>query len=220
MSAQGPDAGAGPSLAVIDYGAGNLTSVLKGLRAAGAAAAVTADATVVSEAAAIVVPGVGHFGETARIGADMRAVLLGAAARGTPILGICLGLQFLFDGSAEAPGVPGLGLLEGQCTALPRSATVKVPHVGWNTLSLRRRSLLLDGLGDTQVYFTHSYAAPVTEATVAETEHGVTFAAAVERDNVFGVQFHPEKSSEAGLRVLRAFVEISKLPHSQISKSC
>ena len=209
-----------PRIAVIDYGAGNLTSVVKGLRAAGAEPTVTSDPAFVAPAAAIVIPGVGHFGETARIGAELRASLLAAAGTGTPILGICLGLQFLFDGSAEAPGVPGLGLLRGQCTALPQSPGVKVPHVGWNTLSIRRPSVLLDGVADAQVYFTHSYGAPVTDATVAMTEHGAAFASVVERGRVFGVQFHPEKSSETGLRILRSFVQISKFPNFQISTSC
>ena len=118
--------------------------------------------------------------------------------------------------------MPGLGLLRGECTLLPSSPGLKVPHVGWNSLAIRRTSPLLEGLDDgAQVYFTHSYAAPVTDATVATTEHG----GAVRRGsrtqiNVFGVQFHPEKSSEAGLRVLRSFVQISRFPNLQISKSC
>ena len=198
-------------VAVIDYGAGNLTSVLKGLRAAGAAPVITADAAVVARAAAIVIPGVGHFGATTAIGAAMRQSIQSAAAAGTPVLGICLGLQFLFDGSTEAPGVPGLGLLRGECALLPSTGGLKIPHVGWNSLTMRRASRLLDGLRDEpQVYFTHSYAAPVTDAAVATTEHGAAFAAVVERGNVFGVQFHPEKSSQIGLHVLRAFVQIAK----------
>ena len=111
----------------------------------------------------------------------------------------------------------GLGLFAGRCTLLPPG--VKVPHVGWNALATRRRSLLLQGVTDaTQVYFTHSYAAPITKAAVATTEHGVRFASAVEGNGVFGVQFHPEKSSEAGLRILRSFVEMSKFTDSRISR--
>ena len=209
------------SIAVIDYGAGNLTSVIKGLRAAGAAAVVSSEPERVSAADAIVVPGVGHFGSTAAIGAELRAALLEAAQRGTPILGVCLGLQFLFEGSAEAPGVPGLGLLSGECFLLPSGPEVKVPHVGWNALAIQRASALLGDLAEgTHVYFTHSYGAPVTGATVATAHHGVPFAAVVERGNVFGVQFHPEKSSEPGLRILRSFVQISKFPHFHISTSC
>jgi glutamine amidotransferase len=208
-------------VAVVDYGAGNLTSVLKGLRAAGASPVVTADADSVARADAIVIPGVGHFGATAAVTPEMRRTLVAAAGAGTPILGICLGLQFLFDGSTEAPGVPGLGLLRGECALLRGEGRVKIPHVGWNSLSILGRSRLLAGIEDgAQVYFTHSYAAPVTDATTATCAHGGTFAAIVERDQVFGVQFHPEKSADAGLRVLRAFVEISKVPHFQISKSC
>ena len=208
------------AIAVVDYGAGNLTSVLKGLRAAGAAPVVTAEAPALSRADGIVVPGVGHFGATAAIGPALRNALLAAAAAGTPILGICLGLQFLFEGSTEATGVPGLGLLRGECALLPSSSDLKVPHVGWNTLSIRRTSTLLADLDDgAQVYFTHSYAAPVTEATVATTEHGVPFAAVVERGNVFGVQFHPEKSSDAGLRILRSFVQITRSPDRQMTRS-
>jgi len=197
-------------MVVLDYGAGNLTSVVKGLRAAGAFPIVSNEPERVSAADAIVVPGVGHFGATTAIGADLRAALLAAAGRGTPILGVCLGLQFLFEGSAEAPGVPGLGLLSGECFLLPAGPGVKVPHVGWNALAMHGGSALLGDLADgTYVYFTHSYGAPVTDATVARTEHGVPFAAAVERRNVFGVQFHPEKSSDAGLRILRSFVHMS-----------
>ena len=208
-------------IAVVDYGAGNLTSVLKGLRAAGGNPSVTVVPEDLVDAAGVVIPGVGHFAATQALDLRMRQALLAFAAGGRPVLGICLGLQFLFEGSTEAPGVPGLGLLRGECTLLPSLPGLKVPHVGWNSLAVRGTSALLDGLGDgAQVYFTHSYAAPVTDATVATTEHGIPFAAAVELGNVFGVQFHPEKSSEAGLRVLRSFVQISKFPNFQISKSC
>ena len=202
--------------AVVDYKAGNLTSVLKALRAAGAAPAVTSDPNVIAGAAAIVIPGVGHFGATAAIDDPMRQAIVTSVRNGAPLLGICLGLQFLFQGSSEAPGVPGLGLLPGTCTRL--NGDVKVPHVGWNTLAVRPSRLLREVNDSAHVYFTHSYAAPVTDATIATTEHGETFAAAVERDNVFGVQFHPEKSSETGLQILRTFVQISKFPKFQISK--
>ena len=197
------------AIAVLDYGAGNLTSVLKGLRAAGASPIVTADPAPVARADAIVIPGVGHFGATAAIGGEMRSTLVSAAAAGTPILGICLGLQFLFTGSVEAPGVPGLGLLPGECSLLRGEPGVKIPHVGWNSLTIPSPSRLLAGIADgTQVYFTHSYAAPLTDGTTATCEHGGTFSAVVERGRVFGVQFHPEKSGEAGLRILSAFVHV------------
>ena len=204
-------------IAVIDYGAGNLTSVRKGLAAAGARFFTPNGPRDLERAAGIVIPGVGHFAATRAIETDWRTAILAAAGRGIPLLGICLGLQYLFEGSDEAPGVAGLGLLRGRCTPLP--PTVKVPHVGWNDLRLERESALLDGIADgTQVYFTHSYAVPVTDATVASAEHGARFAAAVERERIFGVQFHPEKSGDAGLRVLRSFVEISQFPDSRMPK--
>jgi imidazole glycerol-phosphate synthase subunit HisH len=207
------------TIAVLDYGAGNLTSVLKGLRAAGASPAIAADADSIAAADAIVIPGVGHFGATASIGPTMRRTLLGAADAGTPILGICLGLQFLFEGSTEAPGVPGLGLLRGECSLLRSEGIVKIPHVGWNSLSIVGSSRLLAGVDDgAQVYFTHSYAAPVTDATTATCEHGGRFAAIVERERVFGVQFHPEKSADAGLRILQSFVTITRSPDRPITQ--
>jgi glutamine amidotransferase len=204
-------------IALIDYGAGNLTSVRKALTAVGAAFFTPAAPDDLAGAAGVIIPGVGHFGATRAITDGWRTAILASVERGTPLLGICLGLQYLFDGSDEAPELPGLGLLAGRCTRLP--PRVKVPHVGWNALSIRRRSLLLDGIRDaTQVYFTHSYAAPITRAAVATTEHGARFASAVERDRMFGVQFHPEKSSEAGLRVLRSFVSITGSPDQEITK--
>ena len=203
-------------LAVIDYEAGNLTSVMKALRAAGADPFLTSDAGDLQTAGGIVIPGVGHFAATAAIGAAMRQRILEAAREGLPILGICLGLQYLFAGSEEAPDVPGLGLLRGRCVRL--SGDVKVPHVGWNTLTLRP-SRLLGAVDDgAYVYFTHSYAAPVTEATVATSAHGIPFAAAVEQQNLFGVQFHPEKSSGAGLAILRSFIQITRSADRPIAR--
>jgi len=204
----------GPSIAVVDYGAGNLTSVLKGLTAAGGEPFVARDPREVSTANAIVVPGVGNFAATGAIAEQMRDSLTRAVVDGSPLLGICLGLQFLFEGSEEAPGVRGLGLLEGQCSLL--HGDVKVPHVGWNDLRIVRPSCLLTDVQDgSQVYFTHSYAAPVTDACVAETEYASRFAAAVESDHVFGVQFHPEKSGTVGLRILRSFVSFASVPCSR-----
>ena len=195
-------------IALIDYGAGNLTSVRKGFAAAGAELYTPRAPRDLERASAIVVPGVGHFGATAALAAGWRDAILRAVDAGTPLLGVCLGLQWLFEGSDEAPGVPGLGVLSGICRRLP--AHLKVPHVGWNSLAFVQPSPILGGVPDgTQVYFTHSYAAPVTDAAVATTTHSDTFASLVAHDHVFGVQFHPEKSGAAGVRILKNFVEIA-----------
>lgn len=200
-------AGRGPRVAVVDYGAGNLTSLLKGLRAAGTDPFVTRDARQLVAANAIVVPGVGNFAATQAIDDAMRDGIADAVARGSALLGICLGLQFLFAGSEEAPGVRGLCLLNGTCALL--RGDLKVPHVGWNTLEQTRQSALLDGVGrDAYAYFTHSYAAPVTDACVASTTYGGTFASIVESGRVCGVQFHPEKSGEDGMRIVRNFAAL------------
>ena len=194
-------------LALIDYGAGNLTSVRKGFAAVGASLFPPACPSDLRRAAGIIVPGVGHFGATGGLAEGWREAIGEAIAGGTPLLGICLGLQWLFDGSDEAPGLPGLGAIAGRCVRLP--PTLKVPHVGWNSLRISSPSRLLDGVSDgSQVYFTHSYAAPLTAATTAVTTHSAPFSAVVETGHVFGVQFHPEKSAAAGLRILSNFVTI------------
>ena len=196
------------AIALIDYGAGNLTSVRKGFDAAGAHVFTPTAPGELDDAAGVVVPGVGHFGATAALSGEWRAAILGAIERGTPMLGICLGLQWLFESSTEAPDLAGLGAMPGRCERLP--PIVKVPHVGWNSLEVLRPSAILNGVADgTQVYFTHAYAAPLAGETVAATTHGKRFTAVVERDSLFGVQFHPEKSGEAGIRVLENFVGIT-----------
>jgi imidazole glycerol-phosphate synthase subunit HisH len=192
-------------VALIDYGAGNLASVRKGFAAAGAELVTPTRASELAGVRAIVVPGVGHFRATSPLAGEWRGAILDAVERGVPLFGICLGLQWLFESSAEADDVAGLGLMAGRCERLPSS--VKVPHVGWNSLALTRPSRLFAGIADgEQVYFTHSYAAPVTEDCVASTTHGRPFAAAVERGRVVGVQFHPEKSGDVGLQVIRNFL--------------
>ena len=192
-------------IALIDYGAGNLTSVRKGFAAVGAELMTPHSPADLAGARAIVVPGVGHFQATAPLGGEWRDAILRAVADEVPLFGICLGLQWLFDSSTEADDVAGLGLMSGRCERLP--PVVKVPHVGWNSLAPTRASRLLRGIPDgAQVYFTHSYAAPVTPDCIAATLHGRPFAAAVERDRICGVQFHPEKSGDIGLQVIRNFL--------------
>jgi len=200
-------------IALVDYGAGNLTSVRKAFSTLGARFFTPTTPGECADVAAIVVPGVGHFGATAALDAPWREAVSAAVARGTPLFGICVGMQWLFEGSDEAPGVAGLGVMKGRIARLDGDTEkrLKVPHVGWNALDFTRDARLLRGLDSVaQVYFTHSYAAPVTSECVAATTHANTFAAAVERDNIFGVQFHPEKSSDAGLQILRNFLEIAR----------
>jgi glutamine amidotransferase len=199
----------GLRIALIDYRAGNLTSVRKALTVSGADFFTPEAASDLESADAVIVPGVGHFKATANLDAGWRDTIRDLVSRGRPLLGICLGLQFLFESSEEAPELPGLGLLAGRCHFLQADA-LKVPHVGWNTLAKQRESRALSGVPDaTYAYFTHSYVAPVTDACVATTTHGETFAAVVEQDHVMGVQFHPEKSSDTGLAILRNFLALA-----------
>jgi imidazole glycerol-phosphate synthase subunit HisH len=196
-------------IAVIDYKAGNLTSVMKALDALGCQATVTADPEVVRGAKKVILPGVGHFQATRLLEeTGLTGSIREAIARGVPFLGICVGLQWLFEGSTEAPTVKGLSLFAGECERF--SAGVKVPHVGWNEVRVNAQSRLMHGVEDGSfVYYTHSYRAPVIAETVAVTAYGGSFSGAVERGNVMGVQFHPEKSGTAGMRVLRNFVELA-----------
>ena len=200
-------------IALIDYGAGNLTSVRKALTALGAEYATPASPDELARFSALIVPGVGHFAATSALVGPWRDTIGAAVRAGTPLLGICLGMQWLFEGSDEAPDVPGLGVLPGRVTRLRGNAEerLKIPHVGWNALDFRGTARILAGLEPrAHVYFTHSFAAPVTADCVAAASHAETFAAVVERGNVFGVQFHPEKSSEAGLRIMRNFLEVAR----------
>jgi glutamine amidotransferase len=192
-------------IAVVDYRAGNLTSVKKALDHVGANAIVTRDPNMVARADKIILPGVGHFSATAILDeSGLRAAILHRIGQGAPFLGVCVGMQWMFESSAEAPGTRGLGLFSGTCGRFPES--VKSPHVGWNSLLCHDASRLLRGIpSDSFVYFTHSYSAPVVKATVARCEYGGEFSAAVERDNLFGVQFHPEKSGDLGLKLLKNF---------------
>jgi glutamine amidotransferase len=192
-------------IAIVDYRAGNLTSVRQAFARIGADAVITSSPEIVSASDRIVVPGVGHFSRTSSLAeSGLQSAIQEAVERSVPLLGICLGMQWLFTASREAPGVPGLGLLSGECEHFP--STVKSPHVGWNQLELRFSSDLLRGLPDRSfMYFTHSYRAPVTPQTCAISEYGGAFSAAVQCGHVFGVQFHPEKSGSAGLQILANF---------------
>jgi len=197
-------------IALIDYQAGNLTSVKKALTTIGADVFVPEGPDALREARGIIVPGVGHFGATRALDGAWIEGILERIGEGRPLLGICLGMHWLFEGSDEAPDLPGLGLLSGQCRRLPSSDAIKIPHVGWNTLSLQRDASILEGVADqAQVYFTHSYVAPLTSETAAMAEHGEPFSAVVQRANIAGVQFHPEKSGDVGLRILRNFVQLA-----------
>ena len=199
-------------IAVIDYKAGNLTSVLKALRHLGAEVEVTdADLGLVERAERIVLPGVGHFAATKRLDETrLTGAIRTAIARGVPFLGICVGMQWLYAGSTEAPEQAGLVAFAESCSRFT-DGTEKIPHVGWNSLEVRRGSRLLAGVEPCEfVYFTHAYKGPVTSDTAAVTDYIEPFAAAVERENVMGVQFHPEKSGETGLKILRNFLEIAQ----------
>jgi glutamine amidotransferase len=196
---------------VIDYKAGNLTSVVKALRHLQADVRIADGPESMQAAERIVLPGVGHFAATQRlVDAGLTPLLREAIARGVPFLGICVGMQWLMEGSAESPEHPGLGCFAGHCERFPEGSE-KVPHVGWNALTPRSGSQLLAGVnpGD-YAYFTHSYRVPLGAQTAAETEYLGSFASAVEAGNVMGVQFHPEKSGETGLKILRNFLEMPK----------
>jgi len=199
---------------VIDYKAGNLTSVVKALNYLGAQTHVTQDPDRIRKADKIVLPGVGHFAATQLLhDLHIPEAVREAIARGAWFLGVCVGLQWLFAGSTEAPETPGLGHFPGHCERFPASylgEDLKSPHVGWNSLeAIAPDSRLLKNIAPGGfVYYTHSWRAPVIAATAATTEYGGTFTAAVEQDNVMGAQFHPEKSSTVGLQLLQNFVDL------------
>lgn len=195
-------------IALIDYGAGNVGSVLKAVNYLGYGAQAVDHPELLKKAAKIIFPGQGHFGQMMaalderRLLEPLREMLEG----GKPFLGICLGLQALYEGSEEAPEIRGLGILPGRVKRF--EGVFKVPHVGWSQLELRRESKLLAGVPPASfVYYCHSYYGPVTEQSAAITDYGQSFAAAVEMGSVWAVQFHPEKSSKVGLKVLRNFLD-------------
>jgi glutamine amidotransferase len=193
-------------IAIIDYKAGNLTSVKKAFDHLGAETVVTDSAEVVEQADKVVLPGVGHFASTRALDdSGLRESIMGSIERGVPFLGICVGMQWMLASSEEAPDVHGLALWPGECSRFPTG--VKAPHVGWNDLQIRPgASRLLKGVDSGSfVYFTHSYRVPLLKATVAECDYGGGFSAVIEQDNLFGVQFHPEKSGKVGLKILDNF---------------
>jgi glutamine amidotransferase len=195
---------------LIDYGAGNVTSLKRALlRLHVPEITVTNDAEEISDAECLILPGVGHC--AALVNAlDKHAIrepILAAIGRGIPFLGICLGLQVFYAASEEAPGLRGLSLIDNRVSLLP--ATEKLPHMGWNQLTSSRPGRLLDAIpSDAHFYFAHSYAAPAGSETVATCHHGRPFAAVIERKNLFGVQFHPEKSGAPGARLLQNFLRM------------
>jgi imidazole glycerol-phosphate synthase subunit HisH len=196
---------------LIDYGAGNVTSVARALRRLGAEARITNQPEEITTATCLILPGVGHC--AALLGSldahGLRHPLLTAISRGTPFLGICLGLQAMYQTSAEAPGLLGLDLFHGRVEQLPQD--VKLPHMGWNKLRHLRDCRVLNGIPtDAYFYFAHSYAAPAGgPATAATCDHGREFTAVLETERIFGVQFHPEKSGAPGARLLENFLRLS-----------
>lgn len=200
-------------IAIVDYDAGNIKSVEKALLLLGQEVKITDDAQEILSADKVVLPGVGAFGD-AMGNLERRGlvpVLRETAEKGTPFLGICLGLQLLFERSEEAPGVDGLGILPGEILRIPPKEGLKIPHMGWNSLHLEHGGRLFAGVPEqSYVYFVHSYYLKAGEEEIvkASAEYGVQIHASVEKGNVFACQFHPEKSSEVGLRILKNFVEL------------
>ena len=202
-------------IAIIDYDAGNIKSVEKALQFLSQEVVVTRDAETILHADKVILPGVGAFGDAMEKlhQYGLVEVIKQVVAKGTPFLGICLGLQLLFESSEESPGVEGLGILKGKILRIPEGEGIKVPHIGWNSLQFPNRGKLFEGLHkETYVYFVHSYylKAEEEEIVVAATEYGTYIHASVEKDNVFACQFHPEKSSDTGLAILRNFVNLGK----------
>lgn len=196
-------------IAIFDYGAGNLRSVANTLEEVGAAYHIVNDADGLRRASKIILPGVGHYGQllAALDRLQVRAPLVECIRAGVPFLGICLGLQSLFEAGEEAPEQKGLGLFPGTVRRFP--AGVRIPQMGWNVIDARPDSRLLAGLGaKPYVYFAHSFYAPLVSETAATCTYALPYTAAIEADNVFGVQFHPEKSGPLGLQVMRNFVEL------------
>lgn len=200
-------------IAIIDYDAGNIKSVEKAMEFLGQEAVITRDAEVLLRADKVILPGVGAFGDAMEKirHYDLETVIQKIVAKKTPFLGICLGLQLLFEESEETPGVKGLGLLEGKIVKIPVKEGLKIPHMGWNSLHLQNQGRLFQGIKENSyVYFVHSYYLQAKDVKIvtATTEYGVDIHASVEKDNIFACQFHPEKSSDVGIQILKNFIEL------------
>ena len=197
-------------ISIVDYGAGNLRSVENTLSAIGCPYEIVTGVEQLSPATKVILPGVGHYGQIMRSlsSTGLRDALLTLVGRGTPFLGICIGLQSLFEGSEEDPAVEGLGLFKGVIRRFDDQ--LRVPHMGWNQITTRKECKLLRGISpNPYVYFAHSYYAPVVEATGAECNYGLPYTVLLEEKNVYGVQFHPEKSGPIGMQVIKNFVELA-----------
>ena len=202
-------------VAIIDYDAGNIKSVQKAIEYLGEDVIITRDPEVILNASRVILPGVGAFGDAMEKlhKYNLVDVIKEVVKREIPFLGICLGLQLLFEKSDETPGVQGLGILKGEIKRIPDNGELKIPHIGWNSLSYPNKGRLYDGISEeSYVYFVHSYYLDAEDKNivVATTEYGTTIHASVEQGNVFACQFHPEKSSSVGLKILDNFLKISK----------
>lgn len=200
-------------IAIIDYGAGNIQSVKKALNYIGCDTFITNDKTKISNADGVILPGVGSFGDTMDSinSYGLKDSIIEYAKSGKPFLGICLGLQLLFPKSDESPDKDGLGIFDGDVNKIPSDTGLKIPHIGWNSLDIKKQDGLFKGIGkNPYVYFVHSYFLDAKDKNIvsAQTEYGVKIDAAIENNNVFAVQFHPEKSGETGLKILKNFADI------------
>lgn len=202
-------------VAIIDYDAGNIKSVQKAIEYLGEDVIITRDPEVILNASRVILPGVGAFGDAMEKlhKYNLVDVIKEVVKREIPFLGICLGLQLLFERSDETPGVQGLGILKGEIKRIPDNGELKIPHIGWNSLSFPNKGRLYDGISEeSYVYFVHSYYLDAEDKNivVATTEYGTTIHASVEQGNVFACQFHPEKSSSVGLKIIDNFLKISR----------
>lgn len=202
-------------IAIIDYGAGNIQSVNKAFKHIGCDAVITRDKDIILKSDGAILPGVGSFGDTMNTmnSFGIKDTVMEFTKSNKPFLGICLGLQLLFPSSEESPEAKGLGIFDGTITKIPSNEGLKIPHIGWNSLDIKKSEGLFKGIDkNPYVYFVHSYFLNAADKNIvsAQTEYGITIDAAVEKDNIFATQFHPEKSGETGLKILKNFADIVK----------